>query len=414
MLIVENSQAVAKMVAVHIEERLGRASFVVRTLAQARAALRERERNGWLAAVVNLELPDAGDEEIVALTLSHGVPTVVLTGTVNETKRRRILDHDIVDYCLKGKTGIEAMVRVLERLQKNPRLQVMVVDDVDVSRAQQLGLLASQRFDVLQAQDPQQALTLYAQHPEIVLVLVDLSSHQQTLELIAALRERASSDELAIVALSAVRTPHAAAEHLKAGASDFLTKQFEKEEYFCRVYACVERVENMRRIRQLAFTDGLTKLSNRLAFFNRAPDMLAAALRDGAKPAVALVSIDGLNDVNDSHGYAAGDQVLAQVAQSVMSSLGPDALCARFTGQQFSIVVRNVPDAGSAKLFERLRANVERGTYVHNKKTLDVTISCGAVVCESSDDNIDSHLNHAADALEEAEMAGGNRVVIRR
>jgi diguanylate cyclase (GGDEF)-like protein len=414
VLVVENSQSVAQMVAVHVSERLGREAQVVRTLEQARAALRSRSRGGWLAAVVNLELPDAADEEIVTLTLSHGVPTVVLTGTVNEAKRQRILQHDILDYCLKGKTGIEAMVRVLARLERNPSLQVMVVDDVASSRAQQLGLLASQRFDVLQAQSPQQALALYTEHPEIVLILVNLSSHDQTLELVGALRERAGQDDLAIVAMSAIRTPHAPAEHLKAGSSDFLAKPFEKEEYFCRVYACIDRVENMRRIKQLAFTDGLTKLANRLAFFSRAPELLGAALQDGAKPVVALVSVDGLNEINDTHGYAAGDQALAEVAQSVMNSLGPDALCARFTGQQFCVAIRNASETAAVKLFERLRANVERTSFMCEKTRLDVSVSCGVVLCKPDDeDNIDGWLNRAADALEEAAEAGGNTVVIR-
>lgn len=413
VLVVENSPAVAQMVAVHVADRLGRHTQVVRTLEQARAALRARDRDGWLAAVVNLELRDAADEEIVALTLSHGVPTVVLTGTVNEAKRRRILQHDIVDYCLKGKTGIEAMVRVLERLEKNPSLHVMVVDDVAGSRAHQLGLLASQRFDVLQAQDPKQALSLYAQHPDIVLILVDLSEHEQTLELIAALRERASQDELAIVAMSALRTPHAPAEHLKAGASDFLAKQFEKEEYFCRVYACIDRVENMRRIKQLAFTDGLTQLANRLSFFNRAPESLSAALEAREKSAVALITLEGLNEINDKHGYAAGDRVLAAVAQSIASSLGPDALCARFAGQQFSVLVQRTSVAAATKLFERLRANVERTSVTRDNESLSVTVSCGVLMCGPDDDNIDACLNKAAAALDEATSAGGNRVVFR-
>jgi DNA-binding NarL/FixJ family response regulator len=100
VLIVEHSQAVAQMVAAHIGARLDRECKVVRTLAQAREALKQRERTEWLAAVVNLELADAADEEIVNLMISYGLPTVVLTGTVDESKRRRILLHDIVDYCL--------------------------------------------------------------------------------------------------------------------------------------------------------------------------------------------------------------------------------------------------------------------------------------------------------------------------
>jgi diguanylate cyclase (GGDEF)-like protein len=321
--------------------------------------------------------------------------------------------HDIVDYCLKGKTGIEALVHVLERLQKNPDMKVLVVDDAAPSRVTQVALLESQRFQVLQAKDPQGAMALYTQHSDIVLALVDLSSHGQALELIGALRERASRDDLAIVALSAARTSHAAAEHLKAGASDFLAKPFEKEEYFCRVYACVDRVENMRRIKQLAFTDSLTGLANRLAFFNRAPELLSASLREGASPTVALMSIDDVDQINEAHGFAAGDQLLGQVGKSLLSSFGPAALCARFSGQQFCVFLPDVTPTAAGKLFERARQQIEHLRAEHDGETLNVTLSCGVVSCTDDDGNIDSCLNRAASALDEAEAAGGNRVVMR-
>lgn len=413
MLIVEHSPSVAQMVAAHVGARLGRECKVVRTLAQAREALKQRPRSEWLAAVVNLELADGADEEIVDLMISHGLPTVVLTGTVDESKRRRILLHDIVDYCLKGKTGIEALVHVLERLEKNPRHQVLVVDDTASSRANQVALLESQRFAVLSAKDPKQALELYDQHPQIVLALIDVSSHGQGLELIGALRERANRDDLAIVALSSSRSLHAPAEHLKAGASDFLAKPFEKEEYFCRVYACIDRVENMRRIKQLAFSDSLTGLSNRLAFFTRAPELLREAQREGESCVVALLALDDLDAINESHGYAAGDQVIAQVGRAIMSQFGPAALCARFSGQQFCVFMRDITPAAAAKQCERLRASVEQLTSVHDGETLHVTLSCGLVGCQPDEESIDSCLNRAASALDEAEAEGGNRVLSR-
>jgi len=411
VLIVENSQAVGQMVAVYLAERCGRKSQVVRTLAQARAALEAREP-GWFAAVVNLELPDAADEEIVALTLAHGVPTVVLTGTFSEVKRRRILRHDIVDYCLKGKTGIEALVRVIDRLQKNPSLKVLLVDDDAASRAHHMSLLQSQRFEVLQAARGGAALELYREQREIALVLLALSNRAEALGLVAELRELATPDELGIIALSTAAAPHAAAEHLKAGASDFLAKPFEKEEYFCRVYSCIDRVDSMRHIKQLAFTDGLTGVANRLAFFRQVPPQLSEAREGRTHAAVGLISIDQLNAINDRHGYRAGDQVLASVARCLLRSLGPDALCARFAGQQFSVFLRHASPAALTKLFERARSSVERSTVSHEGQTLTVTVSCGVIACEA-DESLDGYLNRADAALEEAETAGGNCVVVR-
>jgi diguanylate cyclase (GGDEF)-like protein len=192
-----------------------------------------------------------------------------------------------------------------------------------------------------------------------------------------------------------------------------LAKPFEKEEYFCRVYACIDRVENMRRIQQLAFTDSLTGLANRLAFFTRAPELLSTALREGATPVAALLSIDDVDAINEAHGFAAGDQMLGQVGRSLLSSFGPSALCARFSGQQFCVFLPDVTLTAAGKLFERARAQIEKLSTEHDSETLSVTLSCGVVPCTPDEESIDTCLNRAASALDEAQAAGGNRVVMR-
>ncbi|MEY4579120.1 MAG: hypothetical protein RL701_3823 [Pseudomonadota bacterium] len=414
VLLVENSASVAQMVAAYLLERCGRQSHWAKTLAQARSLLKTHTAGDFMAAVVNLELPDASDEEIVALTLSQGVPTVVLTGTFSEAKRRRILRHDIVDYCLKGKAGVEALVQVIERLQRNPGLKVLLVDDVAGSRAQQLTLLNAQRFEVLQATSAEQALALYRerQRDEYAVVLISLGSDQRALGLISDLRELANADELAIIGLSAAETSHTPAQYLKAGANDFLAKPFEKEEYLCRLYGSLDRASNMRRIQQLAFTDSLTGVANRLAFFRQVPERLKDALREHQKPAIALLTIDQLNQINELHGYQAGDVALQHVVKIVTKEFGQGALCARFSGQQFSAFLRNSPPMQLAKLFERVRETVEQTVFLHEDKTLPLTVSCGVVACEA-DETLDAYLNRADTALDDAVSNGGNCVVLR-
>jgi diguanylate cyclase (GGDEF)-like protein len=414
VLLVENSASVAQMVAAYLLERCGRQSHWAKTLAHARTLLQAHAAADFMAAVVNLELPDASDEEIVSLTLSHGVPTIVLTGTFSESKRQRILRHDIVDYCLKGKTGVEALVQVIERLQRNPGLKVLLVDDVAGSRAQQLALLNAQRFDVVQATSAEQALALYREREraEYALVLVSLASDQRALTLIGDLRELAHADELAVIGLSNAETSHTPAQYLKAGANDFLAKPFEKEEYLCRLYGSVDRASNMRRIQQLAFTDSLTGVANRLSFFRQVPERLKEAVRERSKPAIALLTIDQLHQINELHGYNMGDLALQHVVRNVTKELGPGALCARFSGQQFSVFLRNAPPMQLAKLFERVRETVEQTPLTHAGQPLQLSVSCGVIACEA-DETLDAYLNRADTALDDAVSNGGNCVVLR-
>ena len=412
MLVVENSAAVAQMVSLYISERCGRTAVVARTLAQARDALAARPQSAWLAAVVNLELSDADGEDIVALMESHDLPTIVLTGTFSEAKRQRILRHDIVDYCLKGKAGIEALVKVIERLQRNPNIEVLLVDDVAESRSQQLLLLHSQRFAVREAINADQALALYREHPSIAMVLVQLRNPSQGVRLVSELRELANADDLAIVGLAAPDGEGLTVQFLKAGASDYLVHPIEREEYACRVYGALDRVEGMRRIKQLAFVDSLTGCANRLAFFRNVPERLADALRTKVKPAVVLVAIDQLRRINEFHGHSAGDAVLQRVARVLTTALGPHAYLARFAGEQFCAFVHDESSESLTRLFERARAGIDRANISYENKPLNVSVSVGAALCEA-DDSLDAYVNRADEALGEAEDAGGNRVVIK-
>jgi diguanylate cyclase (GGDEF)-like protein len=413
VLVVENSHAVAQMVSLYIADHCGRTAQVVHTLAQAREAIKSEDPTHWLAAVVNLELADAAGEDIVALTLASGLPTIVLTGTFNESMRQRILRHDIVDYCVKGKPGLEALVKVIDRLQRNPTCKIMIVADRPAARANQVRMLRAHRFFVVEAANTDQALSLQREHTGLSLVLIDLNASKEAgLELVTQLRNTARADELAIIGLSEAESAGTSVRFLKAGASDFLPKPFEKEEYMCRVYASLEMVEAVRRIKQAAFVDGLTGVANRLAFFRQVPAQLETALRERAHPAVVLLSIDQLRRINEEHGHAAGDEVLRHTARVLTDRLGQRGWIARFSGEQFCAFVRDVAPAELAKLFEQVCGAIERASLTFEGRKLGATVSCGIAVCEGNE-SLDGLVNRADAALEDAQEAGGNRVILQ-
>jgi diguanylate cyclase (GGDEF)-like protein len=410
VLVVENSHAVAQVVSLYITERCGLLTRVVHTLAQARATLGSEDAERWVAAVVNLELPDAAGEEIVRLTLSHDVPTIVLTGTFNEAMRRRILKHDVVDYCLMGKAGTESLLRTIERLQRAPTIKVLVVDDAVSSRARQFEMLKSHRFQVLEATDGEQALAMYREQRDILMVITDQALPKIAgLDLVARLREIARPEELAVLGLSSRESVGTSVRFLKAGASDFLAKPFEREEYLCRVWANLEAIESARKSKQSTFVDALTGMANRLAFFREAPGLLRAARREKVTPAVALVSIDQWRQLNAVHGHAAGDVVLQLASRAMLERLGKSGFLARFNGEQFCAFVRDAPPAELSKQLERVCRPLERTGFTVEGRTLSATMSCGVAVCES-DEPLDSLVNRAGVALEEAVATGGNRI----
>lgn len=134
-----------------------------------------------------------------------------------------------------------------------------------------------------------------------------------------------------------------------------------------------------RRLRRLAETDTLTGLLNRRALQNRVEAMFRRADRIGESLAVVLFDIDHFKVVNDTHGHAVGDEVLAGVARLFEGALRTGDTIARIGGEEFVLILRRVDAPTAHHLLERLRVLLSN-TPVQNKLGLKVTASFGAAM----------------------------------
>jgi diguanylate cyclase (GGDEF)-like protein/PAS domain S-box-containing protein len=92
--------------------------------------------------------------------------------------------------------------------------------------------------------------------------------------------------------------------------------------------------------------DGLTGLVNRWMFMQHFEQAIQRARRSGRMMALLLLDLDEFKDINDSHGHAAGDQVLIEVARRLRSSLRTGDVIARLGGDEFTVLLPDVPSMG--------------------------------------------------------------------
>ncbi|MBV1849830.1 putative bifunctional diguanylate cyclase/phosphodiesterase [Catellatospora tritici] len=137
-------------------------------------------------------------------------------------------------------------------------------------------------------------------------------------------------------------------------------------------------VENNRlvdRLRFDAYHDALTALPNR----RRVSQALEEAVRvraPGEVVALLMFDVDGLRDVNDSLGHAAGDQLLAEVATRIRTLAPPAALVGRTGGDEFVVTLR-LPNADAAvDLAAELRVQLQ-DPMTFGSLTLDVDTAVG-------------------------------------
>jgi diguanylate cyclase (GGDEF)-like protein len=158
-------------------------------------------------------------------------------------------------------------------------------------------------------------------------------------------------------------------------------------------------------------TDSLTGLCNRRHFYETLAEELTAHRHGGRPPGVILADVDHFKLVNDTHGHRGGDAVLVELAARIADALRPCDVVARWGGEEFAMLIRDVPAGGGlAAAAERVRRAVSATPFPVHGVSVNVTISVGAVRAERGTWTPDSLVDAADQALYSAKRRGRNRV----
>ena len=156
-----------------------------------------------------------------------------------------------------------------------------------------------------------------------------------------------------------------------------------------------------------AFVDSLTGLANRALFETTLERSLAR--RDGGASAVLFVDLDGFKWVNDTHGHAAGDEVLRTVAGRIQHALRPSDLVARYGGDEFAVLLQDVEAPFAVEVGERLVGSFAEVVHFADDEA-HIGVSIGIALSAPGDD-VDAIMARADAAMYRAKQAGGARVV---
>ena len=99
------------------------------------------------------------------------------------------------------------------------------------------------------------------------------------------------------------------------------------------------RAEHERRAVVLATTDTITGLYNRKGFADRAGQLCTEAADRGDKLVIISFQVHRFKAVNDQHGYETGDRLLKTMSVALADELGPDAVLARLSGDEFAVAL---------------------------------------------------------------------------
>lgn len=206
---------------------------------------------------------------------------------------------------------------------------------------------------------------------------------------------------------------------LKIGASDFITKPFDKAQLLARVRAHAKFDETKRNLEhtsdalaEQSAVDPLTKTRNRRYFLQRGDQDLAFAARHQQDLAIITIGIDDFSNIKSKYGEPTSDGVLMWVTGLITNIMRKEDTIARIDDGSFGIIAPTAPRMAAATLCERMRKRISHTSYSETVISLPVTVSVGLVSHgHDKKQQFSAYLELAEKRLQFAQANGGNRII---
>ena len=261
-----------------------------------------------------------------------------------------------------------------------PSVRVLLVDDDENFRAWLTKLMRRLGFAVETASDGEHALTLLRGSLFDLLISDYQMPRVDGFDLIRAVRADPALSEQYAVMLTSSDDVESKVTALTIGYDDFLTKSCTEVEVIAKVVAAkrvVSRQQSLavvaREWQVLATRDELTGVATRRTLFEEADEYLG----EGRAVGLAILDLDEFKPINDTFGHLTGDRILRDLGALFLSRTRSSDLIARYGGDEFLLLVVDLPLDDLTRASERLLAEMESLQWTVNGTTFGVTATSG-------------------------------------
>lgn len=303
-----------------------------------------------------------------------------------------------------------------------PLIHALVIDDDDVDRERLARLLkrCSTEIRIAEAASKTSALAeLRGRRADFSFIFLDFKLDDgDGRELLPDIWESVGSD-CVVIAVTGCGTERAAAEAIKLGIHEYLSKgDLSAERVASAIDEGLQWIEVHRRMRAAeqelvhkSLHDALTDLPNRHVFFDRLERQCATFRRDSLPFAVLMMDLDRFKQVNDQLGHAAGDQLLIEVGRRLGGALREVDTVARLGGDEFAVLLPGVPTLELAESMGRRLVDALERAVPLSGGVVSVGASLGIAVCPQHGNEAGTLMNRADNAMYRAKR-GLDKVVL--
>ncbi|MFN3985151.1 MAG: diguanylate cyclase domain-containing protein [Rhodocyclaceae bacterium] len=163
-----------------------------------------------------------------------------------------------------------------------------------------------------------------------------------------------------------------------------------------------QQVAQQNALRDLAYRDALTGTGNRKAFTEDLGAAIESAGRRGSRFALLFIDLDRFKAVNDRFGHAVGDALLIEIATRLRRELRERDRLYRLGGDEFTVLLSDVPANGAEVLARRLLAQMRVPLFCEGARIDFVTLSVGIAHYPEHGMSVEALLGAADQAMYEA------------
>jgi diguanylate cyclase (GGDEF)-like protein len=172
-----------------------------------------------------------------------------------------------------------------------------------------------------------------------------------------------------------------------------------------------ELVNMVRSLDLASRIDGMTGLANRRDIMEKIDREATRSHRHQHPFTILLVNIDDFKNINETHGYNTGDDVLVEIARVLRSCVRNEDICARWGGEEFLILLPETGTESSLPVAKKVLESMSMTEFKANRPGIHITVSIG--VCEHNPaQTVQECIARVTQALLQAKRGGKNRYFI--
>ena len=177
-----------------------------------------------------------------------------------------------------------------------------------------------------------------------------------------------------------------------------------------QIATAIERKQAEEKLKFLSLYDYLTKLPNRVLFYDRIRQEIAYAKREKKKFALMFLDLDNFKEVNDKFGHDIGDQLLQEVAKRFSKLLRKTDTICRLGGDEFIILLPRLaqPKENAVDVARKILSSLNEPFLFKNNKILHITTSIGIALYPDDGDKEEVLIKSADKAMYSAKKEGPN------